>query len=145
MSANKTTDHNSTPFDDGTGLRGGTEGGRGLAPNMPGNATPSNATVGSPAGPPDHFTGRGDGGQPQRGEDTDATDAGTQEDDHGTRHPSPSEVRTRGRDEANVSTHSGFNEKDEAIERKEGRSDGNMTHLSQHNPGEPGNAVHPNG
>lgn len=143
MSTSKITDHNATPLNDGTGLCGSTE--RGMVPDFPGSAMPSNATVASPTGPNDHSTGRGDGGTPERGDDTDATDAGTQSHGRGNRHPSPSEVRTRARDEADVPTHSGFNEKDPAIERKEGRSDGNMPQYSQHNPGDPECKVHPNG
>ena len=92
-------------------------------------------------------TGNALGGRPQHGEPADATDAAHLSVDRGTRHPSPAEVHTQARDEADAGggTHTGFNEADEANERKAGRSDGNMTDQSRHNPGEPENKVHPNG
>ncbi len=139
MPENKLTDHNATPLDDGSGLRGGTQGGG--PPLIDPNHRPSSATEGSPAGPAARVPRTG----PAAGDQTDATESIAPAAQHGSRHPSPSEVRTQGRDTAAVPpevSRSGFNEGDPAVERKAGRSDGNMTDKSKHNPGEPGNAVH---
>lgn len=139
MPANKVTDHNATPLDDGSGLRGGTQGGG--VPLIDANHRPSSATGPSPAGPGPGVPSTG----PADGDQTDATESIAPAAQHGSRHPSPAEVRTQGRDTADVPpdvSRSGFNEGDPAIERKAGRSGGNMTDKSKQNPGEPGNAVH---
>ncbi len=146
MSKNKTSDYNAQPIEgDTSGLKGGTQPGN-PADFIDPNHMPSEARVGSTAGP-EVNNSAGVGKTRQRGDDTDATDAEVISTESGNRSPSPSEARTRGRDEANPAggTHSGFNENDPAVLRKQGKSDGNMPQHSKHNPGEPGNAVHPNG
>lgn len=132
MTSHKVTDHNAKPVDDGTGLRGGTEGG-GTAHLIDPNHMPSQASVGSPSGPADSAAPHAGQAQQSRGHNS-------------SRHPSPSEVRTQAREAADVPpdlTHSGFNEADPAVERKEGRSDGNKTGESQLTPAERGDVTPP--
>lgn len=132
MSANKTTDHNATPLDDVSGLRGGTEGGRAGRLVDP-NDTPSEAVVGNLAGSPAGHGGAG-------GESL--------ETDDGSRHPSPADLAGRARDAAKVPagvSQPGNNAGDPAAERKAGRSPGNMTHKSGHAPDDPANPLNPGG
>lgn len=130
---NEAVDHNAKPLDDGTGLRGGTEGG-GTAHLIDPNHMPSQASVGSASGSTDSTTAT-HAGQPRNARAHSAS-----------RHPSPSEVRTQARDAADIPadvTRPGLNEADPAIERKEGRSDGNKTAESQLTPAERGDGATP--
>lgn len=108
--------HNSTPTDDEDGLRGGTQGG-GL-----GDLSVTNDRIAN-SSEPNPVTASGRQAQKSGGPpDVNAADPGT---------GNPTTIVSR----------PGFNDADPAVERKEGRSDGNMPQKSQHNPGDPENPL----
>jgi hypothetical protein len=128
MSQSKITDHNATPMEDDSGLRGGTQGG-GVAHLIEVNDKSSNATVPNPAGPKAGAT-RPD--QPL-GYEADATDTVSGAEGDGTRHESLATGRQQARDGANIDpevSRSGFNEGDKANEDREDVSSGTRASTS---------------
>ena len=128
MSQSKVTDHNATPIDDASGLRGGTQGG-GLAHLIETSDKPSNATAPNPAGPK---VGAARSAQPL-GYDSDATDTISGAEGDGTRHDSRAAGQQQARESANVDpqvSHSGFNEGDKANEDREDVSSGTRVSTS---------------
>jgi len=114
MPDKKLIDHNATPIEDDSGLRGGTQGG-GIAELIEVNSKPSNATAPNPAGPK---TGAGRSDQPL-GYESDATDTVSSAEGDGTRHASLAAGKTQARDSADIPadmSRSGFNEGDPANE-----------------------------
>ena len=134
MSQNQLIDHNATPINDGSGLRGGTEGGSLIPPVV--NDMPSTPASGSASG----GTVAPTTGTPRRSPEdvTDPTDSINRMADGGTRHVSAAEAAREARAAADVPTRSAFNEHDPANEQREDTSDGNRASTSGKKLGEPG-------
>lgn len=137
MSQNGLTDHNATPLEDGSGLRGGTEHGSSVPPVV--NHRPSTPASGSPAGTvADAGTGTS---RRSLADATDPTDSVTRMADGGTRHRSAAESAREARAAADVPTRSGFNEGDPANEAREDTSDGTHASTSGRKLAAPGDAA----
>jgi hypothetical protein len=132
MSQNQLTDHNATPLNDGSGLRGGTEHGSAVPPVV--NDRPSTPASGSPAG---GTTAPAGGGHGLPEDAADPTEAMNRLAD-GTRHGSAAEAAREARSAASAPTRSGFNPDDPANERREDSSDGTHASTSGRKLGEPG-------
>jgi hypothetical protein len=96
--SDRLTDHNATDLDDGTGLRGGTQGGdvpQGTVKKTPGGTNTLSPTGAQAGGGVDTHQGRGTRNDAHQ----DAEGAF-----EGTRHPSEAEAKQWGRDAADVDT-----------------------------------------
>lgn len=141
MNKSGTTDHNATPRDDGSGLRGGTEHGSAVPPVA--NERPSTPAAGSPAG----STADPAVGSPRRSpaDAADPTDAVNRMADGGPRHGSANEAAREARSAADAPTRSGFNEGDPANERREDTSDANRASHTGKKLGEAGEVARTDG
>jgi hypothetical protein len=141
MSKNQLTDHNATPLDDGSGLRGGTEH-VSVVPKMVVNDRPSTPVSGSPAHPE-----ATDAGTPRRSpaDETDPTDVVNRLSDGGTRHVSAAEAAREARSAVDAPTRSGFNENDPANQSREDTSDGTHASTSGRKLAEPGEVAQADG
>jgi hypothetical protein len=125
MSKSQTTDHNATPLEDGSGLRGGTQGGGSAADLMPVNQMPSTPMSAAPSG----ADALRQGGA---GED-DTTDAMNRAAGDASRRPSANATKIAARDAADVSpdvSQSGIDEGSKAGLARTDTSSGNHASTS---------------
>jgi hypothetical protein len=133
MSKSQTIDHNATPLDDGSGLRGGTQGGGSTADLMPTNAMPSNPMSGVSSGADAVPEGADIPPSGQVRDPEDITDAMNRAAGDSTRRPSGNATKVAARDAADVPpelSHSGIDEGNKANQARTDTSSGNHASTS---------------